>query len=238
MNKEIYLIRGFESESYKEFSDRITQVAVTISGKTGSGSVKIVYTVEQPPTLSVIPFQKKKAATVSIYRNDPVPMDILIRMKGFSGAYRVTEALPVAYRKTWPDGEITPGICLLTLFNRKKGLDDKTFLDRWHNSHTPLSLRIHPLWNYSRNVVDEILTETSEKFEGIVEDTVILELKAAEGIVEEQMRSDSELLNPFRFFGNPLVIIQRMIAVYSDTKSFLDYGNIETYLAREVVVKS
>ena len=223
MNKEIYLIRGFESESYKEFSDRITQVAVTISGKTGSGSVKIVYTVEQPPTLSVIPFQKKKAATVSIYRNDPVPMDILIRMKGFSGAYRVTEALPVAYRKTWPDGEITPGICLLTLFNRKKGLDDKTFLDRWHNSHTPLSLRIHPLWNYSRNVVDEILTETSEKFEGIV---------------EEQMRSDSELLNPFRFFGNPLVIIQRMIAVYSDTKSFLDYGNIETYLAREVVVKS
>ena len=52
------------------------------------------------------------------------------------------------------------------------------------------------------------------------------------------MRTDADLLNPFRFFGNPLVIIPRMIAVYRDTKSFLDYRGIETYFAREVVVRS
>ena len=133
-----------------------------------------------------------------------------------------TKLYPVAYEKTWDDGKMTPGIWLLTLFNRKKGLDYETFIHRWHNSHTPLSLKIHPLWNYSRNVVEKILAENSTSYEGIV---------------EEQMRTDRDLLNPFRFFGNPMVIIPRMIAVYKDTQSFLDYGGIETYMAREVVVK-
>ena len=49
--------------------------------------------------------------------------NILIDKPGFSGAYEVEEALPVAYNKDWEDGETTPGICLLTLFRQKKGID-------------------------------------------------------------------------------------------------------------------
>jgi hypothetical protein len=56
--------------------------------------------------------------------------------------------------------------------------------------------------------------------------------------VEEQMRTREELLNPFRFFGNAFIIVPRMMMVYLDTKSFLDYRNIETYLAEEVIMKS
>ena len=51
------------------------------------------------------------------------------------------------------------------------------------------------------------------------------------------MKTRSELLNPFKFFGNPLVIIPRMIYVYTDTKLFLDYGTIEPYLVAEYWVK-
>jgi hypothetical protein len=223
MIKHIYIIRGFKSESYKEFSDRIIKSIVEIANIPGIWKLKVVYTVEAPPALSVIPFRNAKMATISVYKEDQKPLDQWINMEGFSGAYKVTEALPVSYEKTWPDGEMTPGICLLTLFNRKKGISYETFIHRWHNSHTPLSLKIHPLWNYSRNVVENLITDNSAPFEGIV---------------EEQMRTDSDLLNPFRFFGNPLVIIPRMIAVYRDTKSFLNYDEIETYMAREVVVKS
>ena len=223
MIKEIYLIRGNEKESYEEFSARIMESATEIQGASDYPVIKVVFTAEPPPSVSIIPFKKKKAATISVNKNNREPIDFMIRTDGFSGAYRVDEALPVKYDKTWPDRRITPGICLLTLFNRKKGLDYNTFIHRWHNSHTPLSIKIHPLWNYSRNVVTEILVPGSERFEGIV---------------EEQMRTDAELLNPFRFFGNPLVIIPRMITVYKDTKSFLDYSGIETYMAREVVVKS
>ena len=223
MTKEIYLIRGTEKETCEEFSLRMMKSAKEVAGVSGNTAVKVVFTQEPPPALSIIPFKKKKAATISVFKAHPEPVETLIHMIGFAGAYRVDEALPVAYDKTWPDREMTPGVCLLTLFNRRKGLDYETFIHRWHNSHTPMSLKIHPLWNYSRNVVTDLIVPGSERFEGIV---------------EEQMRTDSDLLNPFRFFGNPLVIIPRMITVYTDTKSFLDYGNIETYLAREVVVKS
>jgi hypothetical protein len=223
MNKEIYLVWGAGTESYRQFEARIMQLAHSVVKAVNPQKLKVVITSGPPPAVSIIPFQKKMVASVSVYKEDNVPVTLLVSAAGFAGAYCVTEALPVEYEKRWPDGEVTPGVCLLTLFNRKKGLDHETFIHRWHNSHTPLSLRIHPLWNYSRNVVTDLMVPGSQGYEGIV---------------EEQMRTDADLLNPFRFFGNPLVIIPRMIAVYRDTKSFLDYRGIETYFSREVVVKS
>ena len=141
--------------------------------------------------------------------------------------YTITDQAPppmsIIPFKEWIDGQPSPGVCLLTLFSKKNNIDHPTFIDRWHNSHTPLSLRYHPLWNYNRNVVDEYLTTNDAAFHGIV---------------EEQVRERRDLLNPFRFFGNPLVIIPRMIHVYLDTKSFIDYPTMETFLAKAYVVRS
>jgi hypothetical protein len=221
MKKTMALIRGSKEETYSAFRARIMKYAVQLSGDKSNLGVRLVITSEPPPFFSIIPFNKKKAALVSVYRTDsanPFDKDTL----KFSGIYQVDEAVPVAYEKSWSDGETTPGICLMTLFRRKNELATETFLDRWHNSHTPLSLRIHPLWNYSRNVV--MSSEAGSDF--------------FEGLVEEHMRTDAELLNPFRFFGNPLVIVARMISVLKDTKSFIDYPSMETYMARETVVKS
>ena len=223
MNKDIYLIRGLDDESYGVFKTRVMNLLTEVRSEVKPLKMKVVYTAEAPPSVSIIPFRKAKIASVSIWKEDDEIVSILLNSDGFAGAYRVDEVLPVAYVKTWPDGMMTPGVCLFTLFNRKRGLQRTTFIHRWHNSHTPLSLKIHPLWNYSRNVVKEQITKNSEKFEGIV---------------DEQMRTDADLLNPFKFFGNPFVIIQRMMMVYIDTKSFLDYKGIETYFAREVVFVS
>ncbi len=142
---------------------------------------------------------------------------------GFSGSYKVTEALPVAYEKNWQDGQKTPGICLLTLFRKKESIDYQTFIQRWHQGHTPLSLRVHPLWHYNRNEVTDQLSADSEYFNGIV---------------EEHCRTKSELMNPFKFFGSPFIIIPRMLKVYSDVKSFIDYSSIEPYLVTEYHIKS
>jgi hypothetical protein len=59
-----------------------------------------------------------------------------------------------------------------------------------------------------------------------------------DGIVEEHFRTKADLLNPFKFFGNPLTIVPNMLEVYRDTRSFLDYGTIETYLATEYHIVS
>ena len=223
MRKEIYLIKGVSGESYENFSERLIFLAKSISEVELIVQTKLTYTKESPPKVSIIPFRKDKIAAISIFNNGRESVKEIVNEEGFMGAYEVEEAIPVSYEKNWEDLEYTPGVCLLTLFKQKKGIDYKTFIDRWHNSHTPLSLKIHPLWHYNRNVVTQKLTEDSENWDGIV---------------DEHMRTRSELLNPFKFFGNPLVILPRMIQVYTDTKSYLDYKTIEPYLTTEIYIKS
>jgi hypothetical protein len=223
MRKEMYLIRGIEKEDYLQFTARILKTAKTTARLIKPDGLKVTLTQQPPPKISIIPFKKSKLAVFSVYREGNAPIAMLHGLEGFSGAFKVDEALPVSYDKTWADGEPTPGACLLTLFHRKPGIDYDQFIHRWHNGHTPLSLKLHPLWNYNRNVVLQKLCDRPYWYDGIV---------------EEQTRTRRELLNPFKFFGNGFEIIGHMISVYTDTRSFLDYKRIETYLATEYHIVS
>jgi len=223
MRKEIYLIKGTKEESYTEFTTRVLSIATRISQENEVRKVKLVCTEQAPPKLSVIPFKKEKIAAVSVFRKTSGKNEQLVNALRLSGGYSVEEAIPVAYEKNWQDGEKSPGVCLLTLFQKKKRITHETFLHRWHNSHTPLSLKIHPLWNYNRNVVTEKLHDSCFDWHGIV---------------EEHFRTSSDLLNPVKFFGHPLIMGYNMLRVYFDTNSFLDYKTIEPYLATEIHIKS
>jgi hypothetical protein len=222
MNKEIYLIRGKDNESYSDFKIRIDNIVSSLNTTLEPEAIKFTITVKAPPRISIIPFSKKKIAVISLYNPHKLIPEFIQQVDGFRGCYRVTEALPVAYHVKWQPREATPGTCLLTLFRKKKNIDYPTFIHRWYNVHTPHSLIIHPLWNYARNEVNEKLYPDSSVFDGIV---------------EEQVRVESDLLNPFRFWGNPIVIIPRMIKELFDTKSFIDYKSMETYQATEYLVK-
>jgi len=222
MKKTIYLIRGGKNESYNCFKNRVLSLVDSLIKKNTNILAKVVITEKAPPLISIIPFKKNKIASISIRNDEANQFEEIINSRGFAGFFEVTEALPVAYDKNWEDGEVSPGVCLLTLFNQKKSIDYKTFINRWHNSHTPLSLKIHPLTHYNRNVVDEQGTMNKDCWDGIV---------------EEHCKTKSELLNPSKFFGGTLKMIPNMISVYIDTKSFLDYGTIETYLTSEYIIK-
>jgi len=235
MHKLMVLFRGREKVSYTAFTDFMLLMARKAADQCHPLKFHITFTDTAPPLASIIPFRRDKVGVLSLYFNDgfsAAGMQQLVEQcrsetgntgGALVGSYVVEEALPVAYNKDWEDAELTPGVCLLTLFTRKPGLTHAVFVDRWHNSHTPLSLKIHPLWHYSRNVVLERHAPDTE---------------AWEGIVEEHFRKRLDLLNPFSFFGNPFTIIPNMIEVYRDTNAFLDYKTIQTYLVREVVVRS
>lgn len=223
MQKDIYLIRGVDTETYQEFSNRIMALGKEVASLPNVATIKVAYTPAPPPAISIIPFKRKKIAAFSIQHTTGLPVHSMVSAKGFSGGYTVEEAIPVAYEKSWDDLTPTPGICLLTLFKKRKDISHAAFLDRWHNSHTPLSLKIHPLWNYNRNVTGEKLTNDTVDWDGIV---------------EEQFKTKADLLNPIKFFGQPLIMPYRMWQVYSDTKSFLDYKTIEPYFASELYIKS
>ncbi len=221
--KWIGLIRGSKEESHKNFQTRILASLTDIAQDPSIERLSVVLTVTPPPVFSVIPFKKGKIASISLRSGTPLILDTLMNEPGCSGIYEVEEAIPVAYQKTWKDAEPSPGVNLLTLFRKKRSIDYDTFIKRWHHGHTPLSLKIHPLWNYNRNVVIRNLLKSPESWDGIV---------------EEHFRMASDLLNPVRFFDHPLTMFYHMLQVYFDTRSFLDYPSMEIYLAVEYHLKS
>ena len=214
------LIKGRNEEPYEQFKSRIWNALETRHSDPRVEMLKVTLTEEKPPALSVIPFGKDKIAAIQSRWLTPPESDDLLTQDSI-GSYIVSQAFPVSYDITWALGERTPGVCLLTLFRQRQDLDRETFLNRWHNGHTPLSLKIHPLWHYSRNVVES-------QYPGA---------ENLDGIVEEHTRTRSELMNPLKFFGGPIAMVPNMIRTYFDVRSFLDYSSITPYLTSEYYLK-
>jgi len=223
MEKEMFVLRGLPDENYQLFRTRILERAKEAAARFSPPVLRVTLTIRKPPPLSVIPFRRDLIAVVSVYDGSSSLRDYLCGSGGYTGAFKVNEALPVAYQRLWEVGSETPGACLLTLFHSKPGLDRDVFLSRWHHSHTPLSLKIHPLWNYNRNVVVGETAGGTESYHGIV---------------EEQFNPASDLINPIRFFGPLFRVPRHMWMVWKDSRSFIDMKRIETYLASEYHIRA
>ncbi len=152
---------------------------------------------------------------------DREPMEELLSATSSQLAgYEVTESIPRDYdRRTWADGERTPGVKLVTLFRKPDRLSYEAFIKHWHESHTPLSLEVHPLWCYIRNVVERAVTPDAPEFHGIV---------------EEQFRTVEDLTDPDRFYGSE----ENQRRVLEDAREFLDLEKIQTYTMSEYIQRS
>jgi hypothetical protein len=227
MAKHQYVVRASNGQSHAGFKTEILETLAPAVMGLGSFHLKLTFTDRAPPRLTVIPFRREPVAVVSLAGEALPEASQCAEVLGVRGyelaAYSVTEALPCEYDKDWPDGTVTPGIGLLTLFRRKPGQGDSEFLERWHEGHTPLTLRTHPVWNYVRNVVDEPILDGSPLLDGIV---------------EEHFRTSADLLNPGRFFGGLPSMASNMVRVALDIRRFIDLKTIETYLAAEVHLRS
>jgi hypothetical protein len=138
--------------------------------------------------------------------------------------YLVTESVPRDYdERTWRDGERTPGVKLVTLFEKPERLSHEEFIERWHGSHTPLSLEIHPMWCYVRNVVARRLTPDAPDWKGIV---------------DEQFRTAEDLTDPARFYGVSGDWKANIQRVLEDCRGFLDLERIQTVVMSEYILRS
>jgi hypothetical protein len=227
IEKAQYVLWGSGDRRWRDFATRIREVAVPALLDLGSFGLKLTVTERPPPLISAFPFRRRPVALLSLSgRELPSPArceGVLAPLAGRLAAYRVEESTPRAYDRHWPDGQQTPGVSLLTLFRRRPGLGDDELLRRWHGGHTALTLRTHPVWCYVRNVVREPLTVGAPRFDGIV---------------EEQFRERSDLLNPARFYGGALRMAPNMVRVAVDIAGFIDLWTIETYLAAEWCLRS
>lgn len=187
--------------------------------------LKVSLTAAPPPRLSLIPFRRGNVALISLAGVGAPPAE-LRRAVAFPGwrvsGYRAWASTPVKLDRRWPAGDATPGVGLLTLFRKRRGMADAAFLEAWHEGHTPLSLRIHPLSGYVRNVVSSAIDGDGAPYDGIV---------------EEHFRSPADLLDPRRFFGGLPQLLPNMVRVARDIRRFIDLATIETYLTTEIVLR-
>jgi hypothetical protein len=222
MVKLQYLLRAPPTESVEAFRDRALATGERLLAN-GPARLKLTFTGAEPPRFSVAPFLRDRIAVVSLW-DEATPevaesrWNALLRSEGAVAGYRVEESEPRAYRRDWPDGRDTPGGSMLTLLHRRAGLTDAEFLRLWHEGHSPLALEIHPLWNYVRNVVTAPVLSGSPPLCGIV---------------EEQFRTRSDLLDPVKLFGGWLRMVPNMLRVYVDVRRFLDLAALENYLVTE-----
>jgi hypothetical protein len=133
--------------------------------------------------------------------------------------YLATESILRDYAgRNWKSGEASPGIALVTTFPKPDALDDETFYARWHGSHGPLSLELHPLTRYVRNMVARVLTPDAPPIRAIVSESV--ESAAVAGDVE-------------KFYGGR----ENRKRIVADLFSFAELETMSTVVMREYILE-
>ena len=134
--------------------------------------------------------------------------------------YLVTESILRDYQeRDWAPNEPSPGIALVTTFPKPDSIDDETFYARWHGSHGPLSLELHPLTRYVRNAVARVLTPGAPPFRAIVSESVACAADAA----------DVEV-----FYGGR----ENRKRIVADLLSFAEIESMSTVVMREFILEA
>lgn len=227
MAKYIFIIRSPQQLERDAFKSRILNDLVPKLLQLNPEKLKVGITEFAPPRFTILPLKATDLALVSVWGDlaDVIKrwQAEMARIGGSVAGYQVTESTPVAYDKTWDDGNASPGAVLLTLMKRNAKLSYEQFMNEWFGHHTPMAIRIHPLWNYIRNVVESTITEDSPPFDGIV---------------EEHFRSLRDITNPARFFGGAFKMLPNMLKVGLHSNKFLDLSATENYLLTEFHIRS
>jgi hypothetical protein len=170
-------------------------------------------TLHAPPRLTLVPFRRAPIALVSL-RGSALALDAareaLTKLPGRVEAWHVDESVPVARTSH-------AAATLLTLFRRSPAIDEPLFRTRWFDEHTPMTLEVHPVIGYVRNVVLSALAPGSAPWDGIV---------------TEDFAEERDLVT-LRLFGRGPRALVNAMRVGRHVRSFLDLKTIETYLVTE-----
>jgi hypothetical protein len=221
----MYVLRG-NGESHHAWGERMRNEMSRRLLDLEPSKLQLTVTEAPPPKLSLFPFKSQPIAIFNVYDDGEDPSrfsEVLQNAASSVSGYEVEEAYPVNYDREWSDGESTPSPILLTMLHKKPGISSDEYIRRWHGGHTPLSLEVHPLCYYQRNVIRMPVTQGADP---------------SDGIVLEACPTRRDLLNPARFFGGALKMVPNMLRVANDIKGFLDMKKIETFYATEYHLRS
>lgn len=175
-------------------------------------------------------------ACISIWvdaHDDRAPYEALIRAAGTRvGGYLVTESMYRDYgdnahapKRTWADGERSPGIITLTIFDKPAGVDDETFYGHWYGHQSPMSEDMQPRARYVRNAVVRAVTPGAPRFRAIV---------------EESWPSVEHMTNLHTFFGasSNEELGENIRVMLDSTKLLYDPATMRNYPLSEYILKT
>jgi hypothetical protein len=93
---------------------------------------------------------------------------------GNVAAYLVTESIPLEAPQI-ELGARTPGLANIAFLRRPDGIDEQTWLRRWHLHHTSVAIETQSTFGYVQNAVVRPLTATSPPIAAIVEELFPIE---------------------------------------------------------------
>ena len=99
---------------------------------------------------------------------------VLARHADDVAAYLVTESMPMPPPASAP-GQRVPGLANIALLRRPAGLDEPTWLRRWHHDHTPVAIATQSTFGYVQNYVVRALTDSAPAVDAIVEELFPIE---------------------------------------------------------------
>ncbi|HOT47293.1 MAG TPA: hypothetical protein PLM53_19815 [Spirochaetota bacterium] len=217
---------NLKNASLAEFRDYILHTVAPAVMKHDPVNCKLTLSAAEQPSITILPLKRNGFAMFSLVGIDRAAvLGELERHRNPDRAvygYAVHESPYLLSGKSWPCGTESPGLVLLTMFRKKPGLPENEFMRIWFGEHSPLSIVVHPLINYIRNVVTGVLTDNAPAFDGIV---------------EEHFGCDRDLLNPVKMFGGIRRFLPSMLRIWRHVPTFLDMSNIRNYICREYSLK-
>jgi hypothetical protein len=157
--------------------------------------------------------------------------DVLAELGVRRAGYLVTESLCEDWGTTpdwptardWPPGERSPGITVLTVFDKKPGLDDAVFYGHWYGHQTPMSAAMQPRVRYVRNAVVRGLTPGAPPLRAIV---------------AEAWPTIPHLTDPTRFFGaaSDAEMGENIRVMLDSMKVFADASTLRTFTMSEYLL--
>ena len=192
---------------------------------------------EVPASLPTPKGETPLSAQVSLWLNcldQRGPFEEMLRATGARLAgYLVTESLYTDYGdnqyaepRSWPDGERSPGLLMVTLMEKPDRLTDEEWINHWQGVQSPVSARMQPRTRYVRNAVVRPLTAEAPPYQGIV---------------EEGWPSAEDITDPMRFYGgggSEDKLRENMKAMMDSVMAFLDLDRIRTTIMSEYLLKT
>jgi len=146
--------------------------------------------------------------------------------------YLVTESLYTDYgenrharKRTWPDGERSPGVMTVTLLEKPDRFSYEDWIAHWYGTQSPISEAMQPRTRYVRNAVVHALTRGAPPYLGIV---------------EEAWPSARHIEDPYLFYAASDLdgLAASMGAMLKSVTGFLDLSRIQNVTLSEYLLKT